>query len=242
MNKNIQIFKSPAELVTAASEMLTAAIAQAVQERGACELALAGGNTPRAVYQNLADENYRQRLPWSKLHFFWGDERMVPPGHALSNFRMANEALLQHMNVPAENIHRMKGELAPEEAARDYREEMQRYFKSQFPVFDLILLGLGEDGHTASLFPKTHAVFENRQTATAVFAPQMNQWRVTLALPVINQARKVVFLVAGKSKAQIISSILKLERGEARWPASLVHPTPGELHWLLDAEAASLLR
>jgi 6-phosphogluconolactonase len=228
--------------------MITATTVQAVHERGACALALAGGNTPRAVYETLAGASYRQKIPWRQVHFFWGDERMVPPEHMLSNFRMTNEAWLLHVPIPAENIHRMKGELAPEEAARDYRNELEHHFRkrsalpdSPSSIFDLVLLGLGEDGHTASLFPKTHAVAESRQAATAVFVPQMNQWRVTLTLPVFNRARKVAFLASGKSKAQIISSILKLERGETQWPASLVQPASGELHWLLDAEAASLL-
>jgi 6-phosphogluconolactonase len=241
MHKQIHVLKSQTELITAASELITTAIVQAVHGRGACAVALAGGNTPRAVYQALARENRRKAIPWHGLHLFWGDERMVPPDHELSNFRMANEALLLQASMPAGNIHRIKGELAPEAAARDYREELQRYFKNPAPIFDLILLGLGEDGHTASIFPKTHAVFENSQTAIAVFVPQLNQWRVTLTLPVINLARKVVFLVAGKAKAQIAASVLKLEGIEAKWPASMVRPTSGELHWMLDAEAASLL-
>lgn len=255
MNRNLQIFKTPAELAAAAAEMIAAAMAEAARQRGACALALAGGNTPRAVYEALAGENYRLKIPWPQTHFFWGDERMVPPDHALSNFRMASEALLQRVNTPAENVHRIKGELAPEEAARDYREELRRYFRKADPladsqssrhdlrsaIFDMVLLGVGEDGHTASLFPGTHAVFESRQAAAAVFVPQMNQWRVTLTLPVLNQTRKVLFLVSGKAKAQIVSCILKLKHGEPKWPASLVQPVQGELHWLLDAEAAGLL-
>jgi 6-phosphogluconolactonase len=241
MNKQIRVVKTQAELINAAREMIQTAMTQTVHDRGECAVALAGGNTPRAVYQALADENSRRIIPWHRLHLFWGDERMVPPAHELSNYRMAHEAMLRHVNVPAGNIHRIKGELSPEEAARDYREEMLGYFKSPAPVFDLILLGLGQDGHTASLFPQTQAVFENSQTAIAVFAPPMKQWRVTLTLPVINQARRIVFLVAGEAKARIAAEVLRLEKFEVRLPASLVQPTHGELHWLLDAEAASLL-
>ncbi|MGH7494355.1 MAG: 6-phosphogluconolactonase [bacterium] len=241
MNKQIHVLKSQPELIAAASELIATAVTQAVHEHGKCAVALAGGNTPRAVYEALASENYGKIIPWRDLHLFWGDERMVPPDHELSNFRMANEAWLQHVQVPVENIHRIKGELAPAEAARDYRAEMQRYFKNRAPSFDLILLGLGEDGHTASIFPQTDAVFENSQTAIAVFAPQMKQWRVTLTLPVINQARKIVFLVAGKAKAQIGAAVLQLEKFEIKWPASMVQPIQGDLHWLLDADAASLL-
>src|SRR5262245_10850110 len=142
MHKQIHVFETQAELIAAACELIKMAITQAVHERGEAAVALAGGNTPRAVYQALAGENYRKLIPWRRLHFFWGDERMVPPEHDLSNFRMAKETLLQQVEVPAENIHRMKGELAPEEAARDYREELQRSFNGQIPIFDLILLGL----------------------------------------------------------------------------------------------------
>jgi len=241
MLKNVEIFGTAAELIEAARALIVSTVVQAAAERGQSAVAWAGGNTPRAVYQALAKENSRALVPWHKLHSFWGDERMVPPDHELSNFRMTREALLDHVEVPAGNIHRIQGELPPEEAAQQYRAELQRYFENQEPIFDLILLGLGDDGHTASLFPGTPAVFETTQTATAVFAPPVSQWRVTLTLPVINRARQVVFLVAGKAKAEIIAALSRLNQPEARWPASLVQPRPGELLWLLDAEAASLL-
>ena len=256
MNRNVQSLHTPAELCQTTADLLAMAITTAVRERGQCSFALAGGSTPRAVYQALAGEKHRQGIPWPHTHFFWGDERMVPPDHALSNFRMANEALLQHLEVPASNIHRMKGELAPADAAQDYRDELKYYFQktaaladsqatSHDPrpsIFDLVLLGLGEDGHTASLFPKTHAVFESAQEATAVFVPQQNQWRVTLTLPVLNRARAVMFLVSGKSKAPVVAEIFRLEKPEIKYPAARVRPAAGELHWLLDAEAASALQ
>jgi len=241
MLKNVEIFGTAAELIEAARALIVSTVVQAAAERGQSAVAWAGGNTPRAVYQALAKENSRALVPWHKLHSFWGDERMVPPDDELSNFRMTREALLDHVEVPAGNIHRIQGELPPAEAAQAYRDELQHYFENHIPAFDLILLGLGADGHTASLFPGTSAVLENMHTAAAVFAPAMQQWRVTLTLPVINRARRVVFLVVGKSKADIVATLSNLRQPEAKWPAALVQPQPGELLWLLDAEAASLL-
>ncbi len=246
--KNAKVFRTPPGLATGAGEFIATVMRQAVAAHGTCTVALAGGNTPRAAYETLAGGDHRKSMPWPQVHFFWGDERMVPPDHELSNFRMAQEALLQHVSVPPENIHRIKGELAPENAAQDYRAELQRFFEpraalsaSRFPIFDLILLGLGEDGHTASIFPGTHAVWENSRTAIAVFVPHLNQWRVTLTLPVLNQSRQVAYLISGKAKAQIVAAILKSEHDRVPWPAARVRPAHGELHWLLDAEAASLL-
>lgn len=242
MNRQIQIYKTKFELVQAASELFVGAVERTREEGGRCTIALAGGNTPREVYQKLATDPFKRRIDWRKLHLFWGDERTVPPGHADSNFGMARAAMLAQVPIPQANVHRIKGEISPMQAANEYEAELQRAFKSQPIEFDLVLLGIGEDGHTASLFPGTDALTEATKPVTAVYVPKFDKWRVTLTFPVINQAREVAFLIAGKSKAQIVADILELNQPEAKWPASMVQPEEGVLHWLLDAEAAALMK
>jgi 6-phosphogluconolactonase len=242
MNRQIQIYKTKAELVQAASELFVSAIEGAIQKSGRCTIALAGGNTPREVYQTLAADPFKRRIDWRKLHLFWGDERMVPPDHADSNFGMARAAMLAQVPIPVANVHRLKGEISPAQAASEYEAELRRVFQNQPMQFDLILLGIGEDGHTASLFPGTDALAEIARPVTAVYVPKFDKWRVTLTFPVINQAHEVAFLIAGKSKAQIVADILELSQPEAKWPASMVQPEEGVLHWLLDAEAAALMK
>ncbi len=238
MKPRLHIYPNKTALVTATAEMIVTTISEAIRLRGKCAIALSGGSTPREVYAKLAQKSFHARIDWPRVHWFWGDERMVPPEHEESNYRMTRETLFAHVSVSAGNVHRIKGELTPRQAAQDYREALDAFFKEEEKVFDLILLGLGEDGHTASLFPETTALHETTQSVTEVFVPKLDKWRVTLTLPVLNQGRKVIFLVAGKSKAEIVAGVLGLPQPEMKWPASLVRPHSGELHWWLDAEAA----
>jgi 6-phosphogluconolactonase len=242
MKGKLQIYPTRAELVQAVAELIVTTTTQAIKERDFCAIALAGGNTPREVYRALATEPFRNRIDWNKLHLFWGDERNVPPDHPQSNFGMVREAMLAHHRVPETNIHRIKGEIAAEQAAKEYAEELKKFFQNQRIRFDLVLLGIGEDGHTASLFPGTDAVAEISKPVTAVFVPRLDKWRVTLTFPVINSASKVAFVVAGKSKAQIIENLLKLHKPDPQWPASMVQPQSGVLFWLMDADAAANIR
>jgi len=196
---------------------------------------LSGGHTPRQFFEALADEPYRSTLPWSKIWIFWGDERPVPPTHAESNFRMAQDALLQHVPIPINQIFRMQGELPPAEAARDYENQLRFVFGSSiaWPVFDLILLGMGPDGHTASLFPGTQALAERQRWVVDNAVPALNTTRLTLTLPVLNHAQRVWFLVTGIEKADVF---LKVQAAaDARYPASLIKPVSGHLHWYVDA-------
>lgn len=241
MKPRLLIYPNKTELVNAAAEMIVSTIAEAIHARGVCALALSGGSTPREVYEKLAQEDFRDRIDWHRVHWFWGDERMVAPEQEESNYRMTHEALLAHVPVPANNVHRIQGELAPQQAAAEYRAALASFFQQKEKRFDLILLGLGEDGHTASLFPETTALHEATHDVTEVFVPKFGKWRVTLTLPIINRARKVAFLVAGKSKAEITAGVLGLQQPNLKWPASLIQPDAGELHWLLDAEAAMRL-
>lgn len=241
MNKNIHVYPNKEKLVAATAEIVTDCIEQAIQQNGLCNMALSGGNTPGGVFSILASSPYRDRVDWSRLYLFWGDERMVPPEHQDSNFRMVRETLLDHVEIPSENVHRMRGEIAPEEAAAEYEELLHNHFKGSLPCFDLILLGLGEDGHTASLFPETDAVEECEKHVVAVFVPKLSAWRVTLTLPVLNAARKVLFLVSGKSKSEMVQRIMSNKQPDKEIPATMVNPQNGELHWMLDSEAMVLI-
>ena len=201
-------------------------------------VALAGGSTPRAAYALLAAEE----VDWSRVHVFWGDERCVPPDHPDSNYRLAREALLDHVSLPAGNVHRMRGEMEPEAAAQAYAAELRAFFGTQWPSFDLVLLGMGNDGHIASLFPGSAALRETARPVVAVTAEYQDRpaHRVTLTLPAINAARQVLFLVTGAAKAETLWAVL--EGPAERFPAQLIRPTSGQLTWLVDTAAASRLK
>ena len=241
MNKNIHAYPNKEKLVAATTERIADCMEQAIQKNGLCNMALSGGKTPGGIFSLLASNPYRDRLDWSRLHIFWGDERMVPPEHQDSNFRLVQETLLDHIKMPDENVHRMRGEIAPEEAAKEYAELLHDHFKGSLPCFDLMLLGLGEDGHTASLFPETDAVEECEKHAVAVFVPKLDAWRVTLTLPVLNAARKILFLVSGKSKSKMVQRIMSNKQPAKEIPATMVNPQNGEIHWMMDSEAMVLI-
>jgi 6-phosphogluconolactonase len=199
---------------------------------------LAGGSTPESTYQILA-RDYSDRIAWSKVYVFFGDERAVPPHHEDSNLKMASEVLLDH--VPVGNVHRIRGELPPEEAAKAYEEELRIFFQTEdVPRVDLILLGLGADGHTASLFPWTAALEVHDRWVVANPVPRLGTTRITLTLPVINAARAVIFLVAGEDKAEALREILEGDADPRAYPAKLVQPPSGP-EWMVDQSAASLL-
>jgi len=206
-------------------------------------VAISGGSTPRRLYALLGSEGYRDRVDWQQVHFFWADERCVPKEDEASNFRAAFDALLSKVALPEKNIHRIKGEEAPDQSARDYEEEIRRFSGGLgWPVFDLIILGMGEDGHTASLFPGSKSVEETARLAVPVYLGEPKKNRITLTLPVLNNADQILFLVTGFSKAAVLSEIFEeKERGKIL-PAALVNPTHGSMIWLIDQEAARELR
>ncbi len=225
-------------LARAAAEMLREEIEGVLATRDRVAVALSGGATPRLFFRLLGAE-YRDNIKWRAVHLFWADERAVPPDHEQSNFRSVSEELLSKITLPPGNVHRIPGELAPEQAAAAYEADLQRYFGGAgLPEFDLIFLGVGEDGHTASLFPGAAALAEKERLAVAVDHTTTASWRVTLTLPVLNNASRVVFLVAGRSKTQIVRAILTAE-GEDKHPAGLIKPRRGTVVWLLDQEAAA---
>jgi len=222
------------------------AATEAVAKRGRFVVALSGGTTPQGLYAAIvADGKLRESVPWERTHVFWGDERQVPPSHPDSNYRMAREVLLSKVPVPEVNVHRIQGELPDaSEAAHRYEDDIRGSLglaAAELPRFDLVLLGLGADGHTASLFPGTEALREQQRAATANWIDTLRAWRITLTLPVINRARSVLFLVCGEDKAEAVKSVLEGRSTREPLPAQLVHPRPGKLAWFMDPAAARLL-
>ncbi len=213
----------------------------AVNEFGRFCVALSGGNTPRGLYELLAQEPAAS-LPWDKIHIFFGDERHVPQDNPDSNYRMVRETLISKVAIPEANVHRVRAELDAQAAAEDYEKQIRDVFKPQpgeFPFFDLVLLGMGDDGHTASLFPGTAALQETARFVVANHVEKMNTDRITLTLPVLNNAANVVFLVCGAGKAQVMQDVFSANNNSA-YPASSIHPTHGRLLWIVDRDAASL--
>lgn len=241
----VRVFESTAELMEAAAREVLKAALEAVSERGRFTWALSGGSTPRGLYELLASDPFRGRMPWPSIHFFWGDERHVPPDHPESNFRMAREAMLDAAPVPAANVHRIHAEEPDaERAAAAYEDEIRSFFAlapGEWPRFDLDLLGLGKDGHTASLFPGGSAVHERGRLVVATVAPggeAQKAWRITLTPPVLNRARRTVFLVSGEDKAEALRTVIEGEREPERYPAQVVE---ADRLWMVDRAAARLL-
>ncbi len=237
----IEICASADEAAARVAELFLDAARTAQADRGSFTVALSGGTSPIPFFHRLACEASNSGVDWSAVHVFWADERCVHPDHAESNFRLADELFLSRLPTPGATVHRVPGELPPDEAARRYEEELERFFPGmEMPVFDLILLGVGNDGHTASLFPgRVPDGFVGRK-AVAVYVEKLKSHRVTLTLPVINNARHVVFLATGAGKARIVAEVLK-GTGGADYPAGKIVPGEGTLTWLLDKDAASKL-
>ena len=239
--RNIIICRDADELNRNAAERFVLLANEAAAETGRFTVALSGGSTPKALYSLLASAVYNECVPWSQVHLFWCDERCVPPNHPDSNYRMAREALLSRIVVPADNVHRIAGEKEPQLAASEYEDQLKGFFhltEGSLPQFDLILLGLGEDGHTASLFPEDEALEETERLVVAVYVERLKAHRLTLTLPVLNQGARIFFLVAGASRAAILQEALGAKIASSL-PAAKVQPIDGELTWLITQEAAA---
>jgi 6-phosphogluconolactonase len=235
--------------VTGVTDLITELATTAIAERGSFRFAFSGGNTPRPVYERLASARYSDRIDWSRVHVFFGDERCVPPDDPRSNYHMARTTLCDHVPIPAAHVHRIRGEDPPERAAEEYAEELGRTFgddarRGGLPPdgFDLVLLGMGENGHTASIFPGLAAVTESVHWVMAQYVEVAGTWRVTLTPVILNAAHHVAFLVAGADKAEMLSKVLEGPYQPVVLPAQIIKPTHGELHWLVDAAAAAQLR
>jgi len=243
-SSEIRILSTPQELFSAAADELIHAATDAVAARGRFTIALSGGSTPKALF-NLLATNARTTLPWEKMFFFWGDERHVPPTDPDSNYRMADEAMLSKIPVKAENIFRIAAENPDAAAAADaYEKTLQKFFKlepGQFPRFDLILLGMGPDGHTASLFPGSTGLQEHSRLVIANWVEKFKTNRLSFTYPVLNAAARIAFLVSGTDKAPALHEVLESDAPGDQCPAKLVHPTDGKLIWLVDRAASSQL-
>jgi 6-phosphogluconolactonase len=236
------VFDDAEAVARAAAERFVETSNEAIRATGRFSVALSGGSTPQRTYQLLASDEFKDRVDWTKTHIFFGDERCVPPDDADSNYRMADEALLARVALPPHNIHRMTGEGDAVANARLYEDELQTFFDgSEWPRFDLVLLGMGDDGHTASLFPETAVLREQRAWVTANWVDKLNAYRLTLTAPAINHAARVIFLVTGAGKAARVAEVINGARDLKRLPSQLIQPESGALEWFLDRAAAAQL-
>ena len=243
--REVQVFPEAGALTRRAAEEFLKSVAEAVAQKGAFTVALAGGSTPKALYSQLADEPLRSQIPWEKLHFFFGDERHAPPDGAESNFRMANEALFSKGAIKPEQITRIKGEYADtEKAALEYEQALRAYFKlkvGEYPRFDLVLLGMGEEGHTLSLFPGTKALHATDRIVVRNWVGKLYTERITLTATAANHASRVIFMVTRADKAPALKAVLEGPYEPEQLPAQLIQPASGKLLWLVDQAAGSML-
>src|SRR5712692_2680641 len=233
--RDIRICEDAAALAQQTTEEFVCLAQESVAARGRFTVALAGGSTPKAAYALLVSAAYRDRIPWQQIHFFWGDERHVPPDHDDSNYRMAYEAMLSKVAIPAANIHRITAEKDAQQAADEYEATLRTAFRlaaDTLPCFDLILLGMGPDGHTASLFPGTAAVHESKRLVAAPWVEKFNTFRITLTPPVLCNAAYVVFAAGGADKTETLQHVLQGPYQPDLYPSQVVRPTQGTLLWL----------
>jgi 6-phosphogluconolactonase len=237
----LQIYRDPDALAQGLADLIITTGRIALGDRGAFSVALSGGNTPRAAYELLAQEPRRNELSWSDVFIYFGDERCVPPTDEQSNYRMAQKAFLDAVRIPPANVHRIQGEIDPSKAANEYASIIRTDLGDP-PRLDLVLLGLGPDGHTASLFPGTPPDTDDGALARAVYAQSQAMWRVTITPMVINAAHAVAFAVEGADKAAILAAVYEGPRDPTKYPAQIVQPSSGQLTWLVDDLAAGMLR
>lgn len=238
----IKIFKDRRTASKAMAENFNSIAKEAVAVRNRFTVALTGGSSPKILYEILRTAPYRQRVPWKDCYIFWSDERAVPFNDERNNARMGFEKLLNHVPVPADQIYRMNGDIAPQKSADEYEKILNRHFGEQEPSFDLILLGMGADGHTASIFPESEAVHEQNRLVTTGYNKKQETYRVTFTAPLINKARHIFFAVFGDEKAETLRRVLEGDYNPENLPAQLVTPGQGDITWFLDEKSAKLLQ
>jgi len=241
-----QVYPTAADMALASARLFATKVEQAVAARGVARIAISGGSTPQATFKILADPSqpFLATVPWDKVMLYWVDERCVPPDHPDSNYGVAKELLLTKVPIPEANVFRMEGELPPEEAANRYESYLRNSMKlegAESPSFDFLALGMGDDGHTASLFPHTQALHEIGRIVVANRVPQKDTWRITLTFPVINQAKEVAFEMEGPKKPDVLAEVMLGPRNPETFPSQLIRPTSGKLLLLLDEVAAAKL-
>jgi len=243
MNDPIHVLPDSEAISHRAAFLFVKAAKDAIDRSTRFVVALSGGSTPRRLYTLLGSAEYSPQIDWQKVHIFWVDERCVPKDHEESNFKTVFDRLLSKVPLPDGNIHRIRGEEEPDQAARDYEEDLQRFFgMSELPMFDLVILGMGEDGHTASLFPGSKSLEENDRLAVPVYLEKPHRDRITLTFLVLNNADQILFLISGRSKAAVLSEIIEAGHQKDPYPAGLINPIHGTLLWLIDQEAAGQLK
>ena len=240
----VRVYPNRTATAHAAAAQFVATAEKAVTTRRRFTVALAGGSTPRDIYRLLASDEYSSMMEWDLVHVFWGDERAVPFNDQENNGRMAKETLLNHVPIPAQNVYRIQSQLTPQEAADNYDQTLHRYFgerNMKEPRFDLVMLGLGAEGHTASLFPHSAALSEADHWTMAVYVPQNQSWRITLTPIALNAASKIMFVVVGEEKAQALKQVLSEPKHPDLLPAQIIDPPQGQVLWIVDKAAAMLL-
>jgi len=241
-NPKVLVLDTPEQVAHAAAKRFVDCSVESIRGHGSFAVALAGGSTPRSTYELLATDEFKSLVDWSRVHLFFGDERMVPPDSDDSNYRMVNDALISRVAIPAANVHPIVSDTTPQKSAESYEAELEKFFgKVEWPRFDLILLGMGVDGHTASLFPGSSTLLEQSRQVVATRHPQTGQDRVTLSLPAINHSARVMFVVTGKEKAATLARVMRSDAADDELPAQKIRPVNGILEWLVDRAAAAAL-
>lgn len=241
---NIEVFKDADHLCRGLAEWITGLIEETLTRQESFSLVLSGGNTPKKLHVLLASSPYKERIDWKKINIFWGDERAVPFEDERNNARMAFDTLLNKVSVPTDQVHIMDTSLSPEDAAAQYQEVLYEYFgtdKLPDRTFDLVLLGMGDDGHTLSLFPGTPVIHEEKLWATSFYLKAQDMQRITLTKTIVNHADHIVFMISGKDKAHAIHEVLEGEKNPDLYPSQVISPAQGELHYFIDEAAAAEL-
>jgi len=235
----LHIYKTPDEVSKALADWITETIETTLKKQDRFTFVVTGGNSPKQLYELLAGAPYKDRIDWSKLHIFWGDERAVPYNDSRNNAKMTVDHLISKVPIPREQVHIMDTSLAPAESAKAYEAILHRYFGEEGASFDLVLNGMGDDGHTLSLFPHTPVIHEKKAWVTSFYLDAQQMYRITLTAPVVNRARKVVFLTFGANKSNALFEVLKGARNVDQYPSQIIQPLDGDLHWFVDEAAAS---
>ena len=238
---DIRIFSSIEEFEQKSAEEIAHLLQAAIRDRGVCHVVLSGGDTPKGIYRRLGTDPFKHLVDWSRVHVFFSDERCVSPDDPQSNYGMVQRELTTHVGIAPSHIHRIQTEAGAEKAAMEYEEVLRTALGPGQRRFDVVLLGIGSDGHTASLFPSTDAIDEDQRWVRAVYVPRLSSWRVTLTFPAINSGREVFIFASGESKAAIVEQALTAQAPTKEIPVTLVHPRDGLLRWRLEKQAASKL-
>jgi 6-phosphogluconolactonase len=238
---NIHVYKNAIELSNAAAKWIADYITDTLKKQDRFTIALSGGSTPQKLHTILAAAPYKEQIDWGKLYIFWGDERAVPFEDSRNNAKMAYDTLLSHLPIPTAQIHVMRTDMEPIKSAKQYEKILHQYFDNTSHSFDLVLLGMGDDGHTLSLFPGTKVIHEKEKWATAFFLEQQDMYRITLTAPIVNQSACVLFLAAGAGKAPALKEVLKGKFNPDKYPSQIIKPVKGQLHWFVDEAATTHL-